>query len=200
MTFAARTLFGAVVPLVVSLLACGGDPSGSSAEDEQFGSRTSASAPAPESDTAAFENRFMTEMIHHHMMAVMMAEACVDKAVHPELRQMCSEIIAAQSAEVADMQSWLLAWYGATHEPEMTPDAERQMERLASLEGGEFEIAFMQEMVRHHLAAVREGRMCLADAYHPELLALCGNIVEGQTAEIAQMQRWLCEWYELCQG
>lgn len=201
MTPSARRSSGAFVALASLLVACGGDSSSSTATmNEQIGSRTSASEPAPERTTASFEIRFMTDMIDHHMMAVMMAEQCVDKMVHPELQQMCTEIIAAQSAEIAELQAWLLDWYGITHEPEMTPGAERQMDRLAALDGAEFEIAFMQEMIRHHLSAVREGGMCLAKAYHPELIDLCEGILASQTAEVAQMEQWLCDWYDLCRG
>jgi len=45
---------------------------------------------------AHFEVKFMTDMIDHHMMAVMMSEHCVEKAVHEELRTMCKKIIAVR--------------------------------------------------------------------------------------------------------
>ena len=44
-----------------------------------------ASEPAPDTSTARYEVRFMEGMIDHHMMAVMMAEMCVQYAIHEEL-------------------------------------------------------------------------------------------------------------------
>ena len=67
-----------------------------------------------------------------------------------------------------------------------------------SLSGAEFEIAFMEMMIKHHEAAIREGERCLDRAYHAELRSLCEDIIETQSAEIAQMQTWLCEWYGIC--
>lgn len=50
-------------------------------------------------------------------------------------------------------------------------------------------------MIRHHRAAVREGERCIDRAYHEDLVELCEDIVEAQTAEIALMRGWLSEWY-----
>lgn len=156
------------------------------------------SAPAPDRSTARWEIKFLQDMIDHHMMAVMTAQVCVENAVHEELRQLCEQIIAAQTAEIEQMQQWLSAWYGISYEPRMTPGMEREVERLAALEGADFEITFMEMMIRHHAKAIREAEECLDRAYHDELEALCTNIIETQQAEIAQMQEWLCEWYGEC--
>lgn len=60
----------------------------------------------------------------------------------------------------------------------MTPGTERQIQKLASLSGAGFEIAFMQMMIGHHEKAEREGEGCAERAYHPELIQLCQNIVQ----------------------
>lgn len=159
-----------------------------------------ADRPAPDRATAKFEIRFMQDMIDHHAMAVDMAEMCVMKAVHAELRAMCEEIIATQSQEIQQMQNWLEQWYGVSYQPQMKPGEMRMMERLASLSGAEFEVAFMQMMIRHHEQAIREAEQCLRRASHPELRTLCQNIIATQGAEIEQMQAWLCEWYDICRG
>jgi uncharacterized protein (DUF305 family) len=158
------------------------------------------SAPAPTQAARNFEVDFLTDMIDHHHMAVMMSETCVQKAVHADLRALCEDIIAAQSQEIEMMQTWLQAWYGVQHEPEMKPGSMKMMERLASASAAEFEIAFMEMMIRHHRKAVIEGERCLARAWHPELHALCQNIIETQTEEIALMSSWLCQWYDRCRG
>ena len=183
------------------LAACSPDNALSPASDAVLARQgpTVAAAPAPSQRTARYEIDFMQDMIDHHAMAVMMAEMCVDKAVHKELRRLCEDIIAAQTAEIEQMQSWLQQWYGISYAPQMKPADQRMMERLAALSPQEFEIAFMQMMIEHHEKAVREGETCLRRAYHPELIELCENIIEAQTAEIELMQEWLCAWYGICQ-
>lgn len=113
---------------------------------------------------------------------------------------MCEEIAASQAAEIEQMQGWLLDWYGVEHEPQMKPGDQRMMEHLAELECEEFEIEFMEMMIRHHPRAIREAGIALRRAYHPELLALAESILETQSAEIAQMRTWLCDWYDLCRA
>lgn len=163
-------------------------------------SPATAAAPAPVPAAAHFEVEFMTTMIDHHGMAIEMGEICLEKARHAELRAMCHEVIAAQSEEIETMQSWLRGWYGVSHEPEMTPADMRELEMLASLSGARFEIRFMETLIRHHRKAIAEAEACLDHASHRELLELCEQIVEAQTAEIAQLEAWLCHWYGRCRN
>ncbi len=155
-----------------------------------------ASAPAPDKSTAKFEIKFIQDMIDHHMMAIMTAEMCVEEAVHEDLRSLCEGIIATQSEEIEVMQSWLADWYGITYEPDMTMTG--QMQKLAELEGAEFEIAFMEMMIKHHTGAIKEAEKCLDRAYHQELINLCEGIIATQSEEIEVMSAWLCEWYGIC--
>ena len=158
-----------------------------------------AESPAPERATSRFESRFMEDMIDHHAMAVEMAQICLQKAVHQDLLTLCQSIITSQSAEILQMQSWLQSWYGVSYSPQMKPGDQKMLERLASLSGAEFEIAFMEMMIKHHEKAVKMAEDCEKKAYHEELLTLCHNIIVTQSAEIAEMQTWLCQWYGECQ-
>jgi uncharacterized protein (DUF305 family) len=204
-----------VAGLAAMLAACSGQPesptapsalssappasvSASSPMDTASGGVTIASAPAPSPSTSNFEIKFMTDMIDHHQMAVMMAEMCIAKAIHPELRSLCESIRTAQMAEIEEMQAWLQDWYGITYQPVMKPGDQQMMERLAALSGAEFEIAFMEMMIKHHEKAIKEGQHCLDKAYHAELRELCQNIITTQSAEIALMETWLCQWYGQC--
>ena len=161
---------------------------------------TRADEPAPNRSQARYEVGFMSMMIDHHNMAIMMAMLCEGRTVHPELQQMCEDIIAAQTAEIAEFQTWLNDWYGVQHEPVMKPKDERMLARLAALSGEEFEIAFMTEMIKHHSIAIRRARVCEKRAFHEQLIARCQGIMEMQAAEIAQLREWLCQWYEKCRG
>lgn len=157
-----------------------------------------ASAPAPTQSAAQYETRFMTEMIDHHGMAVMMATMCVDKALHPELKTLCSSIVDSQSQEIQMMQSWLLDWYDVEYSPDMTQGQQQMMDRMAAMPAMEFEMEFLKMMIRHHWKAVIKASQCIESAFHEELVALCENIVLAQSSEIETMRTWLCNWYGLC--
>lgn len=162
-----------------------------------------ASAPAhaeepAQEPAASFEVEFMTMMIDHHNMANEMAAICQEKAVNADLKAMCDEVIAAQSQEIEDMQSWLDAWYDETHEPMMMPEDEAMLAELEALTGGPFEVRFMQMMTEHHMTAMTRAEECQTEAEHQDLLDMCANIIETQQAEIDQMATWLCDRYGEC--
>lgn len=157
-----------------------------------------ADAPASSEQAERFEVDFLTGMIDHHHMAVMMSQMCLEKAVHDELIATCEDIIATQTAEIETMQGWLMDWYGLEHMPDMT--GMESMHRLHDLDGEEFEIAFMRSMIRHHWGAIREAEKCLDRAEHEDLLAQCEEIKSVQLGEIEMMQTWLQEWYALPGG
>lgn len=138
-----------------------------------------AEAPAPTRAQTQYEIRFMTDMIDHHHMAIMMSQICLTNATHEELEALCAEIIVAQQQEIATMQSWLQDWYGVSHAPEMTQGAMQRMERMAEMYGAEFEIAFMKSMIRHHWKAVVRASGCLDRAYHEQLTEMCADIIEA---------------------
>ena len=62
-----------------------------------------------------FDKAFIAGMIVHHQGAVHMAEAALKNAKHDEIKQMANAIIAAQTAEIKQMQEWQVAWYGSTN-------------------------------------------------------------------------------------
>lgn len=168
-----------------------------------------ASGPASDPAVAQYEITFLEEMIGHHMMAAhegLMAPLCVERAVHPELRQLCQDIIREQREEIHLMQGWLRSWYGIEASMDHTAgghgmgprDMAVMLEALPTLYGEPYEILFLQEMSIHHRSAVREARVCLRTAEHPELLALCRSIIASQRDEISQMQSWWCSWYGHC--
>jgi uncharacterized protein (DUF305 family) len=157
------------------------------------------SAPAPEASIARYEVDFLKNMIDHHAMAVEMGEMCLDKnLLHAELAELCASIVQVQSEEISKMQNWLQSWYGIQYEPEMKQGSMKQMERLNSLDGAEFEIAFMEMMIKHHSKAIKEGQRCIDRAYHEALIDACEDIVASQKAEIETMESWLCQWYGMC--
>jgi uncharacterized protein (DUF305 family) len=65
-----------------------------------------------------------------------------------------------------------------------------------SLQGKEFEIKFMQDMIVHHQSAITMAQLVPDHTKRPELLTLSKNITTAQTKEITDMTNWLSKWYQ----
>lgn len=61
---------------------------------------------------AEFDREFITEMIPHHEMAVMMGQMLQASTGRDEMKQLADNIITSQSREIEMMRSWLRLWYG----------------------------------------------------------------------------------------
>lgn len=60
-----------------------------------------------------FDEAFLAEMIVHHEGAVAMARQVLSVSERAELRSLAQAIITAQEGEIAQMQAWQQAWFGA---------------------------------------------------------------------------------------
>lgn len=62
-------------------------------------------------DATDFDKEFLTQMTMHHKMAVMMVQMMLSNTNRPEMEQLGKDIIATQTKEINQMQSWYQAWY-----------------------------------------------------------------------------------------
>jgi uncharacterized protein (DUF305 family) len=142
----------------------------------------------------AFDAMFIDSMIEHHQGAIDMAEMALEQAEHEELYTLAEEIIAAQTAEIEQMQSWRSEWY-----PDLAPTGGMQMGMdemmISEDESVPFDQRFIEAMISHHQGAISMAEMALTQAEHGEIRTLAEDIIAAQTAEIEQMQGWLAEWY-----
>lgn len=150
--------------------------------------------------SAAFEQRFLEMMTHHHRGGVEMANLCQSKAQHQELKPFCSQLAGSQQKEADQMQGWLTAWYqgkGGMPKAEMDKmmaQHKQHMTKLNAATGEQFDHTFLQLMTMHHQQAVPEAKTCSARASHQELKALCMKMSGEQQKEIGQMQAWMKQW------
>jgi uncharacterized protein (DUF305 family) len=60
-----------------------------------------------------FDRAFIDMMIPHHQGAIRMARAELAKGDDPTLKQLARGIVAAQTKEINEMNSWRRQWYGS---------------------------------------------------------------------------------------
>lgn len=142
---------------------------------------------------AASEQEYLAEMVAHHHEAIVAARELrrSDCAV---MRRFGERIVAAQSVQVAQMESWLAQWYP---DDSTDVDYEPMMRDLTGLSGDRLDRTFLEDMVGHHMAAVMMSQRGLASRLfdHDEVAALAADIRDAQHAEILRMRAWLRAWF-----
>lgn len=159
--------------------------------------------PAAESVDAGFSR----DMSVHHRQAVLMAGLARDRTTDPQVAVIAYDIETVQLNQVGQMQGWLslwglsqstgepMSWMGEMSGMDMTGSSGRmpgmataeQLDELRAAEGNDFDVLFLQLMIRHH-----QGGTGMADyaAEHGEvdaLRTLARSIAETQAAEIATL-------------
>jgi uncharacterized protein (DUF305 family) len=159
------------------------------------------------------DRMFIEQMIPHHQDAIDMANLALERAEHPEIKQLAENIIRDQSREISQMRSWYKAWYG-TDVPEyedammgggmnrrgsgtgmMGDGIDESMTDLVQLGNAtQFDKEFIEQMVPHHQMAIMMAQMTL-NSDHKEIRDLGSSIIRSQSAEVEQMQVWYSMWY-----
>lgn len=150
--------------------------------------------------SAKFEQNFLQSFPQHHQEAIDMAQLCVEKAQHPELKQLCQHMISSQTEEKQQMNQWFQSWYGGkgdapiSTEAKMKAQHETMMAKLHMSSGESFDHTMLVDMGEHHRMGIAETQTCILHAGHPELKALCGKMKGEQQKDLTQMNTWVKEW------
>jgi uncharacterized protein (DUF305 family) len=70
------------------------------------------------------------------------------------------------------------------------------MNELEDKSGKQLDKAFLEEMIVHHEGAVDMANIVLEKSENKELKDFANNIIETQSKEINQMNKWLDEWFK----
>ncbi|MBU4539270.1 MAG: DUF305 domain-containing protein [Weeksellaceae bacterium] len=137
---------------------------------------------------------FAKMMIEHHKGSVKMSELLLEKGKNDELKAFGRKVIAAQNQEIMLMEKFI-------NEKEVSADSETFQKELSqsmsAMMNREIKIYdnidkdYAEQMIPHHQSAVDMAKVYLKYGKQKELLNLCREIVETQTAEILQLQLWL---------
>jgi len=186
-----------IVPLITTLLlsACiagnmGGMSMGSATPTGMAG--MDHSGMQMDNSDQPFDLRFIDGMITHHQGAIDMATEAQTQATKPEIKNLADAIIAAQEAEIAQMQAWRQTWYpGAAPTDGMAMD----MGTMQVADGDTlYDLRFIEAMIPHHEGAINMAKEAQTMAEHTEIKVLAAEIIAAQTAEIAQIKEWQTAW------
>ncbi|MGY0003637.1 DUF305 domain-containing protein [Micromonospora sp. I033] len=151
------------------------------------------------------EAGFARDMTSHHAQAVAMGLMAFRQGQDPEVRQIGSDIATGQQGEIGTMQTWLRSWKldptgdrppmawmpdGATAVknglmPGMaTPE---EMAKLRAATGREFDVLFLQMMIRHHVGGVHMIDGILDQGHDDDVLAVAQVMKNTQQKDLANL-------------
>lgn len=163
---------------------------------------------------------FAQDMSVHHRQAVTMATLARQQGHSTAVRQLAFDIETNQRDQIGRMQGWLGLWHepvqptgghgewmdsrgghqhghaaaapaGSAHMPGM---ADRQeLSQLRGLRGPEFDIYFLQLMLRHHVGGLPMAEQASMHAELPPVSALARSMVTAQSSESDLMTSMLTE-------
>ncbi len=142
---------------------------------------------------------FAQMMIPHHQQAVEMASLAKTRASDPEIKQIATNVKAAQAPEITTMTGWLTAWgmptAGAHNMPCMSGTegmpgmaSDQDMTQLKAATGVDFDRMFARMMIAHHNGAIQMCRDVRTQGAHTAAKALADTIEQTQAAEVATLQ------------
>lgn len=173
-----------------------------------------------EPDATAVDIGFSQDMSVHHQQAVTMATLARERADDVAVRQLAFDIETNQRDQIGRMQGWLSVWnqpaqatgpvmqwmtetgehqHGATAMP-MSGGAlmpgmatSEELSRLGSLRGPEFDVYFLQLMLRHHQGGAAMAEYGATHAAVPAVRALAKNMLGSQGSEMNLMKTMLSQ-------
>ncbi|MCO7221806.1 DUF305 domain-containing protein [Klenkia sp. PcliD-1-E] len=148
---------------------------------------------------------FSLDMSVHHLQAVEMANLAQGRTTDPEVLSLAFDISQTQLNQVGRMQGWLtlwglpitgagdMSWMGSSmHDhsggglmPGMA--TEDELDQLRAATGGDFDVLFLQLMIRHHQGGLEMAQVAEAGASESVVRGLARSIVATQTAETTTM-------------
>lgn len=157
------------------------------------------------SEAGVADAMFIEQMVPHHQDAIDMAKLARTRAQRREIRELAAQIERSQTAENQQMREWYEQWFD-----EEVPDAGGRgmgrggmgggmmgsitdLERLRDAE--DFDREFIEQMVPHHRMALMMAGMARRSARNEDLRELADTMIEDQSREIDDMERWYREWY-----
>jgi uncharacterized protein (DUF305 family) len=183
------------ITLVIAALVLGG----------AIGWRVTKNSDAETPGAGSVDVGFFQDMATHHNQAVAMGFSYLAHGTDPLLRQIATEIINYQNAEIGVMNDHLaewgqqgtegstaMAWMGMKVPRDQMPGlaTTAQMQQLADARGRDLDDLFTRLMILHHEGGVHMAEYAAAHATTETVRSWAKAMDEGQRGEIAELNRW----------
>jgi uncharacterized protein (DUF305 family) len=140
------------------------------------------------------DRMFADAMTKHHEDGIHMARMAVEKAQRAELRALAQKMVDDQARQIAEMQRHRpegpkMSMEAMKDMPGMMPESEmkRDMARLETATGRDFDLVFTEVMPKHHHGAVMMAQHQIDKGSLEPMKAVAREIRDMQSRERQQM-------------
>ena len=188
-------LLGVIVLLAAALVSVGIHRNDDDRGFMGMGHHNSSTHNSTQGDYTGADIMFLQMMIPHHQQAVDISNLALKTSKDSELLALAKTIRDAQTAEIAQMKSWLEdagAGLDMGHSMDgmggMLDDTE--LSALAAATGKNFDVLWLKGMIGHHDGAIHMTTM-IRDASNKDIKAFGENVIKNQSEQITQMEAML---------
>ncbi|MFI7605773.1 DUF305 domain-containing protein [Micromonospora sp. NPDC049366] len=158
---------------------------------------------------ASVEAGFARDMSAHHAQAVEMGLMAFQRATDPEVRGMGGDIATGQQGEIGTMQTWLRSWgldpTGSQPRMAWMPEGmatvkdglmpgmatPAEMEQLRAAQGREFDVLFLNMMIKHHLGGIHMIDGVLDASDEPDVVRTAQTMKNTQQTDLTNLRNAL---------
>ncbi len=157
---------------------------------------TTEQLPHTEADVA-----FMQGMIHHHQQAIVMTDWVPDRTESTSIRLMARRMAISQTDEMKQMREWLTKRdidpgdHSHAHKPMPGMVNSRQLAKLKTAKGADFDRLFLRYMTQHHNGALTMVTQLQEDGGGSEadISVFTNHVYADQSIEIGRMHELLAK-------
>lgn len=213
-----RTMAVATATLVVlGLTACTADDDATplpTAPVVQLGAPGQPNRTLSPEDAAALESpghveqdvEFVRNMLHHHSQAIQMTGYVDDRTDDEDVRLLAERMEVSQTDEIRQLERWLQERGEPARDPDEAHDGhdaasmpglltDEELAQLEATRGDEFDVLFLQFMIKHHEGAIQMVNDLYASGggQEPDVDAFARHVDSDQRIEIARMTSMLAQ-------
>jgi uncharacterized protein (DUF305 family) len=150
------------------------------------------------SEGKSAEQKFLLQMVPHHLGAVAMSRYEITHGRNFEMIQLAKSILAEQQSELTTMKVWLskplsgVTAVNSTFSKAMERSMSVMMEHMPpATKLNDSDRAFAAVMLPHHRAAIDMAKALLIQGHNEQVLAFAKMLISSEQIEIQQMSTYI---------
>lgn len=125
------------------------------------------------------------------------SKLAADNASRADLRRFANRILDESPSITSRLSRRLRDWYQVRAATSLTPEDTQILNTLQTLQGRDFDIAYMQAMLSQLQGSMALSRSIASRSAREELVQTANSIADNDARKIQQLRTWLSEWYQI---